>query len=142
MNILYEPNCMSMVVESVVVQCTQQDCMDTMEIRICLVFSISIYSFFEKNRLMYYSLPSWNHKTVCNENEHCYCFLFFSSHSELFFKSFVCPTTAKKLSLGELIWVGYANSADGVRLYTHTNQLILERSFSKVNTLVWIHEQY
>lgn len=76
-NVLYEPNCMSMVVQSAVVQSTQQDCMDTAEIRICLVFSVSIYSFFEKNRLMYYSIFSWNHKTVCDENERCYCFLVF-----------------------------------------------------------------
>lgn len=38
----------------------------------------------------------------------------------------------KPLSLGELVYGEYVNAVAGVRLYAHTNQLILEKNSSRV----------
>lgn len=65
---------------------------------------------------------------------------FFSMRGELFIKSFVYPTKnplTGRIGLGE-----YVNSVARVRLYAHTNQLILERNSSKVSNLGRICEQY
>lgn len=118
-------------------QSTQQDYTDTVKIRICFVCSISIYSFIKNSSLLYYPLLSWNHKDVCNENDHYGVFLM---HGELFIKSFVYPT---KNSLTGRIGLGeYVNSEARVRLYAHTNQLIVNRNSSKVSNLGWRCEQY
>lgn len=55
---------------------------------------------------------------------------FFFMRGELFIKSFVPPT--KKPLTGRIGLGEYVNSVTRVRLYAHTNQLILERNSSKV----------
>lgn len=63
----------------------------------------------------------------------CGLFFFFFMCRELFIKSFVYPTKnplTGRMGLGE-----YVNSVVRVRLYAHTNQLILERNLSKVSNL-------